>query len=360
MTDGIEEFTLLPPGQLLQHKRRELNLSTGEVASMLLLSKTQIKALEAGDHQDLASVTYVIGYWRNYARLLKIDIDDSIKIFKDSIDEDSHSTTRIRDNHRQAHSHQEKSRKLTAISFLVLAILCLIAIWFWQSSLDDSPFIDWQESLIQDTDQSSAPDGDSPVELPVTEQTQTANSLPQSVLPEPNFLERGTDLPTITRKPVDDVLQSDVPDDSDVPEVSDASEVSDVSDITDGVAEDTIDTASTQPASEDVDASSRMPLDERIADTATFLTSSANVLKINVLQNCWLDVRDQSGEKLIFRTAEAGELVTLTGLPPFAVFVENSEYVSIEYLGKSVPIEPYVDNERYARFLLGEAAESGR
>ncbi len=335
MTEGIEEFALSPPGQLLQQRRQELNMSIGEVASILLLAKTQIKAIESGDHQDLASATYVIGYWRNYARLLKIDIDDSINAFKDSIDSTHQSTIRIRDNHRRAYSHQEKSRKLTAIGFLILAILCLIAIWFWQDS-EISPFATWRSQPIQGADRTSVQNMESPAEPEVPAALQTGSGLSQSVLPEPNFMDRGAEMPgSIPQGSADDGLWGGIP------EIED-----------DGISPAAVDTVL---QGRDI---AFMPAEERFVDPSGPGPDGSELLTIHVIENSWLDVRDYNGEKLIFRTARAGEVVRLAGPPPFAVFVENFENVRIVYLGEQVPMTPYADGEQYARFLLGKDAET--
>lgn len=357
MAEGIEELTLSPPGKLLQQKRRELNMSTGEVASMLLLSKTQIKAIESGDHEDLASATYVIGYWRNYARLLRIDIDDSIKAFKGSIDGSHKSTIRIRDNHRQAHSHQEKSRKLTAIGFLILAILCLIAIWFWQNP-ETSPFTGWREEPIQGTGQAAVESMKPSAEAAAPAELQTQDSLPQSVLPEPNFLEKGTELPSlILQESVEEAVPEPIGEAVEEPieETGGGEPQSDPA----GAENHDLTPVSTMPGPQDRNVSF-IPAEERLVDTSGPVPDEAEFLTIHVLEQSWLDVRDYGGDKLIFRIARAGEVVKLAGSPPFAVFVENFEDVRIMYLGEQVAIQPYVEGEQYARFLLGRKAETGQ
>ena len=67
----------------------------------------------------------------------------------------------------------------------------------------------------------------------------------------------------------------------------------------------------------------------------------------------WLEVLDHTGERLIYRTVEPDQRLTLKGMPPFSVFIGNVEGVSVEYLGKPVPVEPY-RNGLFARFKVGE------
>ena len=60
-------------GERLRAAREALGMETGEVASALKLSKHQVEALEAGDWSRLPGNTFVRGFVRNYARVVKLD-----------------------------------------------------------------------------------------------------------------------------------------------------------------------------------------------------------------------------------------------------------------------------------------------
>lgn len=72
---SAEEVVIQKPcvGERLRATREALGLETAEVASLLKLSKHQIDALEAGDWSKLPGHTFVRGFVRNYARVLKLD-----------------------------------------------------------------------------------------------------------------------------------------------------------------------------------------------------------------------------------------------------------------------------------------------
>lgn len=60
------------PGKRLQEAREERHLSREEVARQLHQDVSIIQALEEDDYTRLPGQTYVLGYLRSYARLLKL------------------------------------------------------------------------------------------------------------------------------------------------------------------------------------------------------------------------------------------------------------------------------------------------
>lgn len=60
-------------GKVLAEARERLGLSVAEVARQLRLSSRQIEALEADDHASLPGKTFLRGFLRNYAKLLRLE-----------------------------------------------------------------------------------------------------------------------------------------------------------------------------------------------------------------------------------------------------------------------------------------------
>lgn len=61
------------PGTLLRQAREARGMSLAEVAASLKMSPRQIEAVEAEDYSRLSGATFIRGFIRNYAKLLKID-----------------------------------------------------------------------------------------------------------------------------------------------------------------------------------------------------------------------------------------------------------------------------------------------
>jgi len=66
------------PGQMLRGARELYGWHIEDVAAELNLLPPVVKALEADDYKQMAGWTYVVGYLRNYARLVGINIEDAI------------------------------------------------------------------------------------------------------------------------------------------------------------------------------------------------------------------------------------------------------------------------------------------
>lgn len=68
-----ESDVLRQVGERLRQARSEQKLGLEEVAERLRLSPAVVSAIEAGDSEKLPAMTFVRGYIRSYARLLKIE-----------------------------------------------------------------------------------------------------------------------------------------------------------------------------------------------------------------------------------------------------------------------------------------------
>lgn len=62
------------PGAMLRMARESRGMSIAEVAATLKMSPRQIEAIEAEDFSRLSGATFVRGFIRNYAKLLKVDV----------------------------------------------------------------------------------------------------------------------------------------------------------------------------------------------------------------------------------------------------------------------------------------------
>jgi len=69
-------------GDLLKSTRLKQQLTYTLVASKLKLPVSTIKAIEKNQYHKLPSYTYLLGFTRNYAKLLKLDPNKTVAIFK--------------------------------------------------------------------------------------------------------------------------------------------------------------------------------------------------------------------------------------------------------------------------------------
>lgn len=357
-------------------KRLELDLEIEDIAEELLLSIGQLEALENSEHEKLPGSTYIIGYWRSYAALLEIDIAESIDKYKTSL-KDPETSIVLEPNHQKAHGHQEKSRKKSAVLFFVLSAVFLAGIWYWQNP-EENPISQWLAN--QASNPINALNSAQENETQVENQEQSAILFlddDESViaLPEPNFAEdfqpspedediENTETLTETQVETSDIgvdpgANTEVVvnslDDQNLPstELSDETEQSEeqtndaqqpetstITLVSGTEAEQATDTQTSGVAEVNAETNTQNN-EENVGETLIFAVNS----------QAWLDVRDGNGEKLIYRTAEEGEQIEITGLPPFSVFIGSGSGVEVEFKGEKIEYEPH-SSGLFARFQV--------
>lgn len=73
------------PGEKLAQARKAQHLTVADVANRLKLSVSQVEALERGQYDRLPGSVFVRGFTRNYARLVRLDPDDTVRAVDDHL-----------------------------------------------------------------------------------------------------------------------------------------------------------------------------------------------------------------------------------------------------------------------------------
>ena len=73
---------MLKAGSLLKTARLNRKLTYTQVSDQLKLPTSTIKALEDNSYKNLPPYTYLVGFIRNYAKLLNLDPEKTIAVFK--------------------------------------------------------------------------------------------------------------------------------------------------------------------------------------------------------------------------------------------------------------------------------------
>ena len=366
------------PGQLLAAKRQEYGWSAEDVADAMRLSEKQIVAIEADDYENLPGKTYIMGYWRSYAQLLKVSIDESIHVHRANL---SPALREVPTGPTPVHvrGNEEKSRKRSAGLFACLLAACLLAIWYWQDP--EAQFSHWiNAGMDKLTVLTETPHADSAGQVledaELSAMIEPVNELPvESVLalPVPNFSEgqqaveintSGYEV-TIIELPLsrrDLIYQQKVPTPEElaaeaaaaklaVAESSNSPQPS--SGTTKQQETQSSSSSSSSSSNTEVAAVAVQPVNVQAAATTTRRTDDpATRIVFKVEKESWIDVRDTTGERLIYRTVNRGEDIRLDGKPPYSVFIGSAEGVSVEYKGKPIKFKVH-ESGLFARFEVG-------
>lgn len=333
------------PGKLFERKRRENRWTKKAVAEALLLSISHIEALENDEYDKLPSATYIIGYWRSYASLLKIDASKSIEFHKNHL-EGHDSTIALDAHHRRAHGQHEKYRKKTALLFCLLSVISLAGIWYWQNP-DDKSINQWIENLSNRQGPGiNADNGDNERQSVNHEATPESGQSSIIALSEPNFSDQFDADQSVSKNSEGQLSNEDsviVENEIELDDVFAAQEQE--------VEETQIESIESIESIENSNETPDKHPDEYSQETGTPAADSPNWIFLKAEKQTWLDVRDVTGEKLIYRTANIGEAIQLYGHPPFYVFVGAVDGVVVEYLGESIEMKS--DDGIFARFQVG-------
>ncbi len=125
-------------GARLSTARAAHGLSLGDVARQLKLSVRQVEALERDDYDAFASHVFVRGFLRNYAKLLRIDLDSQIAQL--GADEAAATPSPEADAAQAAHARlARRTRRLRWILAAVAAALIALALLRPASERDAGP-----------------------------------------------------------------------------------------------------------------------------------------------------------------------------------------------------------------------------
>lgn len=126
------------PGQRLRQAREGMNLSRQDVARKLRLDADLIQALEDNDREALPAQTYLVGYLRNYARLLNLPADSIIADTRANLQPTS---TLLPDNIE--YRNPQRFEALSRLVLLGILVALILAMGYWFISLEPEWLSQW-------------------------------------------------------------------------------------------------------------------------------------------------------------------------------------------------------------------------
>ncbi|MEP7328577.1 MAG: RodZ domain-containing protein [Betaproteobacteria bacterium] len=134
----------LSAGVRLREARAAAGLSIDAVAQQLKLAPRQVKALEDDDFAALPGRTFVRGFVRNYARLLRLDTLEVLAALPDgdaahSLDRPSLAPTPRAMGEIPADQHAKPGSARWAIPLALVAIVAIAAVYEWTRAVPENP-----------------------------------------------------------------------------------------------------------------------------------------------------------------------------------------------------------------------------
>lgn len=367
----IANLGIPSPGSLLKARRQEYGWSIQDVARALRLSERQIEAIEEDDYDNLPGKTYVMGYWRSYSQLLQIQIEDSVQVHRAELSGGPRDIL-LEPGHQKVHGSDERSRRRAAFLFACLLAVFLGAIWLWQHpeisigkwvtiGIDNFSNKELPESMVPVVVDQQPSANESATESFAAQQTESVLALPV-----PNFAEDQETVEINTRGYEVSIADLPLSKPNLIYQLKEEPEKdSDATALESGQAGDGGDTSANSQGGENTATSvsqSSSPTQQTKVETievqpsqqqSTVATESGDrKIVFKVEKESWIDVRDATGERLIYRTVNRGEDIRLQGQPPYSVFIGSAEGVSVQYQGREVPFKAH-ESGLFARFEVG-------
>jgi cytoskeleton protein RodZ len=283
-------------GTLLREAREAAGLTIAAVAQQLKLAPRQVTALEEGDFAKLPGRTFVRGFMRNYARLLRLDPDAVLAALPDTAAPDANEQPSLAPTPRPmgelpADANARPSPARWAIPLALVAVVTVAAVY----EMARPPAEPGRPTITERSAPAPvtiAPAGESaPAIAPGTTTTVPANPLATA----------------------DDSKSATAPDNA-------------------GAGKGT-DTGSAPVAG------------------ATPADAASTPIVLTFQGTSWAEVRDASGTPVLSVTGNAGEVHAVGGRPPFDVVLGSAAAVSVTWLGKAFDTVPFT-KQNVAKFTL--------
>lgn len=324
------------PGAQLQQRREAMGLSLQQAAAQLNLKAAVIEQLESQQWDARVGPTFIRGYLRQYCRLLKLDEAQMLSQF-DQLLAALPQATPMHSFSKKTSRDAAESRFMLATYFLLVLLIGLFLIWFWQTHmLNDQPV-----SMLPELEHSAVSAVDSAVDVAPADIRSTEVKPP---------------LPTVAPQQQVAVIQADSS-----AEVSQDRELqTEVTPLPQAQTETAplpqaqmmspavIEAAEPPPAATPVPDSPQLtgsPVPDTPVDTlpATETASAAAAvsLQLQFSAQCWVAITDATGQRLAYSMQNSGQTLTVTGTAPLRVTLGDPAAVSATVQGNVIDLTGY-------------------
>lgn len=286
------------PGALVRQARERARMSLEELAAATKLARVQIEALEKDDFSALLEPVYVRGYYRKCAKILNIPDRELFDAYQDRVaPKRAEAPAKLRLAPGTDIGAGPRLPLPMAIAAAVVAVILCVFLWnIFRAPAAPAPILTQSEPLAEPAPAPSALPETVPVEAPVSETIpSTTEAAPAAVAPAES---------------------APAPD------------------------------ATPPPTS----APAVLPNAAQSAAVPVTPTAATGTLTLNIVITSWVRVDDAGGKTLINGLMRTGDLRTLSGVPPFAIFLGNGPGVRVELDGKPVDFSRFIAENLTARF----------
>mgnify|MGYP001762248244 FL=1 len=369
----------LSAGQTLRQAREQQHLSVAQVAQQLNLSKGLIEDLEQDRVDAKLSSTFVRGYLRSYAKLLKIPAQQVLDAYSSNSKGLHQVPSLTRSFSKRTATEATENRFMWVTYFVIFVFIVLLVIGFWQSRFGSSsassalPMAQTDESMLETQSVQPIAENAQPSQAQVYQQsTQPHNEIPVTQLDHS---------PTATESLASP--SAAVADSAHAEPVQQQARLDATQDTVGSTAEPLPEQRVTEPAVTSAEnlsgpqtpaVQTTVPNTEPLVEQPVTPTAETPVLtpavtapdpestvqaetnasiSLSLSAECWVDVVDATGKRLVFGSRQAGEQLNLRGVAPVKVLLGNAAAATLSFNGEAIDLSGYPAG-RVARLTLGQ------
>jgi cytoskeleton protein RodZ len=297
ITELSEDMEVIGPGQMLREARESLNLTQQEIAKRLNLTMLLVDNIENERFDCQLPSTFVRGYLKNYARLVKVPEEDVLASY-DLLGIAAKQQAEMQSFSRITEKQAENSR-LMWITYLILVLLIGSTVVWW----------------LQEYKRAE-------VATPITTQTTAA---------------------AVKEKPIKETTEAEV-----------IIETAKLETPRDNTSNKVLTTPNTLNTVSKAKQTTSLIANQNLSGNAETLLEKAktsSTASFTFSGDCWVNISDATGERVAWGIKKAGYVMNISGKAPFNVTLGKPELVSITFNGQPVSLAKF-GTGNIAKFTL--------
>ena len=333
-TEAQHTESPMTPGQRLRQAREQLGYSQAQVAERLCLKNSVVRALEEDTLTSELAPTFIRGYVRSYARLVNLPEQEMVAAINAVLPAEPAPQRNMQSfsSKKERRSHDNRLMLFTWV--LLFVVISLTGLWWWQNHQAQQAELEKMTST-----------------LPPAEQSQTISETPAVPVPEDATTNANNVSGTATAPATDANGAPLAPTAGVASAATPATAQGATAPLAANAAQPAVAEINGQPVALNADgnpvAPVTTPAEEAAAEVAT-----AGALNLEFTGDCWLEIKDATGQKLTSGLQKQGAKLSLSGTPPYRLTIGAPGAVNLSFEGKPVDLSRYAASGRVARFTL--------
>ena len=326
----------LSPGEQLQRARKAAGVSLEVIAERTLIPMNKLQSLESDNFKVMGGTAHITGYTRSYARVIGFDAQSVIKDIEELLSVEKANADAI---NAMTAPVAPKNLWIYPALIVILLLILVLWVWFWFGASKNDESVAPQQNAESIANKVEALNEN----ITGAEGDRENNKITINAIDRPEITTDAQE-PDVVEK-TDDYSQASLLDDQLQTEYSN----SDSNQSQQAVAEE-----SEAFVTEVNEGSFDSTISELSDENSPTVDDHLAQLQLVFIEDCWLEITDANGKKLVADLAKAGQTIKVNGVAPFNLLLGDATAATqIIFNDEMVPFAPR-PGRRVLRLTVGE------